>query len=387
MRDPREVNDRSTAPGLFSILAAAGLLALTSCATTDVREPLKKAVAVPAAWPNGDAAPRTVRDTVALSKWWESFADPILNEIIVGALRSSPDVRTALSRIAESRARRGLEQAALFPSLGASASGSGSRATNRDSNQTNKSESYGASLDASWQVDLFGAQRQTREAAAADLAQTEENFYGAQVSLAAEVASAYVALRSAEAQVAVVRENLGTRRETVQLTQWREQAGIGNALETQQALSTLEQARASLPALELTLAQTRNQLALLSGRPPGALDSLLATPRQVPPVSTAIAIGIPADTLRQRPDVRAAEHGVEAAFARLSAARRQRLPALSLSGSLGVEALTAGRLLSRPSSNPPSTALCSREASNPARRSPRASPRPNSSSSPKNWNG
>jgi NodT family efflux transporter outer membrane factor (OMF) lipoprotein len=139
---------------------------------------------------------------------------------------------------------------------------------------------------------------------------------------------------------------LGTRRETVQLTQWREQAGLGQTLDTQQALSTLEQARASLPALELTIAQTRNQLALLSGRTPGALDSLLAIPRNVPPASTAIAVGIPAETLRQRPDVRAAEHGVEAAFARTTAARRLRLPSFSLSGSLGVEALKAGRLFS-----------------------------------------
>ena len=334
------------ASGLAYVLAAACILALSSCATTDARTPLKSAVAVPPAWQNGGTAPRATLDTAALTQWWESFADPTLNELIVSALRSSPNVRTALSKIAEYRARRGLEQAALFPSLGASASGGGSRTTNRDTNQTVRSESYGASLDASWQVDLFGMQRRTRNAATADLAQTEENFYGAQVSLAADVASAYVTLRSAQAQLAVVQDSLGTRRETVQLTQWREQAGTGNALDTQQALSTLEQARASIPSLELTIAQTRNQLALLSGRTPGALDSLLATPRNVPPVSTAIAIGIPAETLRQRPDVRAAEHGVEAAIARTSAARRQRLPSFSLSGSLGVEALKAGRLFS-----------------------------------------
>ena len=328
----------------FLIVGAS--LALCSCATTGSHEQVEKAVAVPDAWRNGNAAPSGKLDTVALTTWWERLADPILNELIVGALRSSPDVRTALSKIAEYRARRGLERAALFPSLDASVFGGATLTKNRDTNLTTNVESYGAALDASWQVDLFGKERQTLDAATADLAQTEENYYGAQVSLAAELASAYVTLRSSEAQLAVVQDSLGTRRETVQLTKWREQAGTGNALDTQLALTTLEQARAAIPPLQLTIAQTRNQLALLSGRTPGALDALLATPRNVPPVSTEIAIGIPAETLRQRPDVRAAERGVEAAFARTNAARRQRLPSFALTGSLGVEALKAGRLFS-----------------------------------------
>ena len=276
----------------------------------------------------------------------------MLDELVAGALRSSPDVRTALSRIAEFRARRGIERSALFPSLDANVSGGRTRTTNRATDLTSTNESYSASLDASWQIDLFGRQRQTLAAASADLAQTEENYYGAQVSLAADVASTYVALRSAEAQLAVVRDSLGTRGETAQLTQWREQAGTGTALDTQQSLATLELARASIPALQLTITQTRNQLAVLSGRVPGSLDPLLAPPHAVPAAPPNLAVGIPAEVLRQRPDVRAAERGLEAAFARTTAARRQRFPALTLSGSIGVEALTAGRLF-----NPASTVV------------------------------
>jgi NodT family efflux transporter outer membrane factor (OMF) lipoprotein len=327
------------------LLGAGALLALCACATTGTHEEMQKTVAIPGTWQHG-AAPGGTMDTAALTMWWERFDDPVLNELIAGALRSSPNARTALSKIAEYRARRGVEQAALFPSLTANASGGGTRTKDRDTNLTTKSESYGASLDASWQVDLFGRQKQTLNAASADLAQTEENYYGAQVSLAAEVASAYVTLRSSEAQLAVVQNSLGTRRETAQLTQWREQAGTGNALDTQQSISMLEQARAAIPALQLAIVQTTNQLALLSGRTPGALDSLLAAPRAVPAVPADIATGIPAETLRQRPDVRAAERGVEAAFARTHAARRQRLPTLTLTGLLGVEALKAGRLFS-----------------------------------------
>jgi len=345
------MNHRNQSPGAGLVLAASCLLALSSCATPGARAPLKSAVAVPAAWQQATATLGPL-DLAALPTWWTRFHDPVLDELITGALRSSPDVRSALSRIAEYRARRGIERAALFPSLDANVSGGRTRSTNRDTNLTTTNESYAASLDASWQVDLFGRQRQTLAAASADLAQTEENYYGAQVSLAAEVASAYVTLRSTEAQLTVVQHSLGTRRETVQLTQWREQAGTGNALATQQSLATLESARASIPALQLTITQTRNQLALLSGRTPGALDPLLAPPHDVPVAPPDLALGIPAEMLRQRPDVRAAERGLEAAFARTAAARRQRLPALTLSGSIGVEALTAGRLF-----NPASTAV------------------------------
>ena len=334
---------RNAAPGPALLLAAGCLLGLPACGTTGGTPPLRPAVAVPPAWQQGPGVPGSL-DTAALPAWWTRFNDPVLDELIADALRSSPDVRSALSRIAEYRARRGLERAALYPSLDASVSGGRTRTATHDPGVTTADDAFAASLDASWQVDLFGRQRQTLAAAAADLAQTEENYYGAQVTLAAAVASAYVTLRAAEAQLAVVQLSLGTRRETAQLTQWREQAGTGSALDTQQSLATLESARASIPAWQLTITQTRNQLALLAGRTPGSLDPLLAPPHEVPAAPPALAVGIPAEMLRQRPDVRAAERGLAAAFARTSAARRARLPALTLSGSIGVEALTAGRL-------------------------------------------
>ena len=333
-----------TSRGLFLVPQAAGLLlALCSCVHNGSREPLKDAVTVPTAWSQEKQSIGTL-DTAALATWWTRFNDPVLDMLVSGALRSSPDVRSALSRIAEYRARRGVERSSLLPSLAASVSGVRTNTKNRDTNLTTINESYTASLDASWQVDLFGRQRQTLAAASADLAQTEENYYGAQVSLAAEVASAYVTLRSMEAQLTVVQHSLGTRLETVQLTQWRELAGTGNSLDTQQSITALELTRASIPALQLTIAQTRNQLALLSGVTPGSLDPLLAEPGDVPAAPANLSIGIPAEILRQRPDVRAAERGLEASFARTESARRQRLPSLALSGSIGVEALTAGRL-------------------------------------------
>jgi NodT family efflux transporter outer membrane factor (OMF) lipoprotein len=324
--------------------ALAALLTLGSWASADSLPPETATAAVPARWQQDASA--TPRDVAALAQWWRQFNDPVLDELIAGALQTSPDIRTVIAKIDEARARHGVQRSNLLPSLTASASGQGGRSTNRHTDVTTTSESAGASLDASWEIDLFGKQRQALTATAADLAQSEENFRNVQVSLAAEVAAAYVSLRSAEAQMEVVNRSLRTREETAQLTGWREQAGTASALETQQALSTLEQARASLPSLELSVAQTRNQLALLSGRTPGALDALLATTAKIPAAPAAIATGIPAETLSQRPDVRAAARAVTAAAARTSSARRDRLPTLTLSGSVGVEALRAGKLFS-----------------------------------------
>lgn len=327
---------------LVRLAAPAFALLLSACATS----PYKNAaptVDVPAGW-SQSANTSASLDTAALTDWWTRFDDPVLDELIAGALAHSPDIRTAISKIAESRSVRGVEQSGLFPSLSAGVSGGGTRTRNRSTRTTTTSESYAASLDASWEIDLFGKQQKALSAADADLAQTRENLHAAQVSLAAEVASAYVTLRSAETRLDVVNRSLATRQETLQLTEWREQAGTGDALDRQQAISSLEQARASVPSLRQTVTQTRNQLALLSSRTPGALDTLLATARPLPSVPALLATGIPAETLRQRPDVRASEYAVQAAATRTSSARRERLPSLNLTGSIGVDALKAGKL-------------------------------------------
>jgi NodT family efflux transporter outer membrane factor (OMF) lipoprotein len=317
---------------------AVAMMTVASCVGKGTREMVADAVAVPGRWQQGSSTSKPL--DVAL--WWRRFRDPVLNELITEALKASPTVRSALEKVTEYRARRGVESANLFPSLAANQSGSGARTTSG----VTTSESYQASFDMSWQVDLFGKQFQTLKAATADLEQIGENFYGAHVTLAADVATAYVALRSAEAQLTVVQRSLGTRGETAQLTQWREQAGTGDALDTQRSISTLEQARASMPALQLSVVQSKNQLALLSGRTPGSLDSRLAGSRRVPEMISRIAAGVPAEALRQRPDVRAAERALEAAFARTQSAKRERLPSLNLSGSIGIDALKAGNIFS-----------------------------------------
>ncbi|KAF0092887.1 MAG: RND efflux system outer membrane lipoprotein NodT [Puniceicoccaceae bacterium 5H] len=324
------------------------MLGLTACTSTGVRGIDDASVSPPAQWHNADetasASDAASLDTAALQQWWARFDDPVLDRLIGEALAHSPDLQSAVSRVAVARAQRGVERADLLPSASAGVSGRGTRTRDHLAETTTNSESWGASADASWEIDLFGRQRLQLSAADANLAQTEENFRAAQVSLAAEVAVTYINLRAAETQLDVVLRNLDIQEETTQLTRWREQAGQTDSLATLQAEASLEQARASLPSLRQSIQQTRNQLAILTGRTPGSLNGLLEASKPIPEVPPQIDIGIPAETLRQRPDVRAAEYAVQSAVKLADAAQRQRLPSLSLSGSIGVDALEAGDL-------------------------------------------
>ncbi|WP_269524337.1 efflux transporter outer membrane subunit [Coraliomargarita parva] len=325
--------------------AAALSLLLSACATTSPIQQTRSTfeAGLPTNWQNA-ASSNASPDTASLSEWWTRFDDPVLDALIETALEHNTDIRSALSAIRQARAERGLTQSELWPSLGASVGASGSETRNRETDRHTSSENYSAGLDASWEVDLFGQQRKYLEASEAELAASVESYHDVQVSLAAEVANNYLTLRSTESQLAIVRQNLESREKTQQIVEWQEQAGEGDALSTQQSLASVEQARAQIPALEQSVVELRNSLAILTGRSPQTFELLPNTEQGLPDAPAAIAVGIPAETLEQRPDVRASERGIEAASANLSAAERSRLPTLNLSGSIGIEALKAGDL-------------------------------------------
>jgi NodT family efflux transporter outer membrane factor (OMF) lipoprotein len=328
-----------------SIMLSLGFF--SACATTPTSFEPKVAfdTGIPSTWQSARAQTATL-DTEALSQWWLRFGDPQLTALIEDALQNNPDIRTALSNIRQARAERGLESAELWPSLSASTSASNSHTTDReDHSASSHSESYDASIDASWEVDLFGKQQQYLNAADADLAANIEDYRQAQVSLAAEVADTYLTLCSYQAQLEIVQKNLATRESTLEIVQWQETAGEGDALDTQQSIASAEQTRAQIPDLEQSIQETRNSLAVLTGRSPAALQEQLQVPASFPSAPASIAVGIPADTLRQRPDIRSTENSILAEQSRLSAAERSRLPSLNLTGSIGVEALKSGNLL------------------------------------------
>lgn len=325
------------------LLPAAAIFAtswLAGCVTTE--RPASKLV-VPSSWQHKSIG-RKPLDSAALAQWWTRFGDSTLDRLIATAFEFNTDVRSGLARIEESRAQRGVTKSALLPSIGASASPrvDWSRTNSRETS----SDIVSTGIDASWEIDLFGKLRQDLHASDADLAETEENLDAIRVSLAAEVADAYVTLRAAETRLAVYRRNVTTSEETADMTRWQEQAGEGTALSTQQAKSSVEQARAAIPTIQQTIEQTRNRLALLAGLTPGSLDNLLGSSGSIPLPPSSLSAGIPADVLRQRPDVRAAEWALAAAAARTKSAEKEQLPSLTLSGSLGVEALSTGAIFS-----------------------------------------
>jgi NodT family efflux transporter outer membrane factor (OMF) lipoprotein len=164
------------------------------------------------------------------------------------------------------------------------------------------------------------------------------------VSLAAETALAYVEARSLQNRLAIARDNLARQLETLELTHWRARAGLASSQDVEQARANVEQTRAQVPLLAQNLAAAEDRLALLTAQPVSAVRERLATPGGLPAVPERLLVAIPADTLRQRPDVAAAERQLAAATARVGAAEAARLPRLTLSGSLGVEALTASAL-------------------------------------------
>ena len=164
------------------------------------------------------------------------------------------------------------------------------------------------------------------------------------MSLASEVALNYVEVRTRQILLGIARDNLASQSETLQLTEWRAQAGLVSSQDVEQARSNREQTRAQIPLLETSLAEAEHALDILLGKTPGTLHARLAAPRELPVLPDQIAVGIPADTLRQRPDVRAAERRLAAETARVGVAEAARYPSFNLSGSIGLEALTFGAL-------------------------------------------
>lgn len=325
-------------PPLATALALAAVLTLGGCAAWSPKTAPLPAVDIPTAW-SGAAPASTAAATDSLAAWWQNFNDPLLSALVTQALQANTSIRSAQAALQQSRALRDVKTAALLP--GVSGAGSAQRS---QSGSDDASNSFRVGLDASWEPDIFGGQRSALNASAADAQAAQAALADVQVSVAAEVALAYIQLRAQQAQLTIARNNLASQHETLQLTDWRAQAGLITSLEVEQARSASAQTSAQLPALQAGIAQTRHSLAVLTGQSPHALQALVAQVRPVPQAAAELALSIPAQTLRQRPDVRVAEHRISAALARVSAAQAARYPSFSIGGSLGLNALTLGAL-------------------------------------------
>lgn len=333
------------------ILAAA--LTLTGCAVGPDYQP--PAPRLPAQWHTADPS-ATRQDAQRLAQWWQVLKDPLLTELVHQAAVQNLDVHQALSRVREARHRRVISSAPLFPNL--EASGSAKKSDQGDSTGSNRmsqffgrdaggtSEMYTLGFDAGWEIDLFGGVRRSVEASQADLEASVEDLRSVVVSLLAEVAVNYIDLRTYQVRLAVARDNVAAQEQTWHLLSALSQAGGGDELAVAQARYNLESSRAKLTDLEVGLEAAMNRLALLTGRPAGSLHARLSPVRPIPEADLALAVGVPADAIRQRPDIRKAERELAAQTARIGEASADLYPKFTLSGSIGLESRSTGDLFS-----------------------------------------
>lgn len=293
--------------------------------------------------------------TASAGDWWSAFRDPVLTGLVVGALDQNLDIAQTMARVNQARAGLHVADAALLPS----GTLSGSAATLRLSAETlqgrqlqefGKSrdvENYEANLGASWEFDLFGGLRRDREAAYAEYQASTAGVAAARLSVAAQVADTYIAIRGLQARLAVADEQVATQQRLVDTVDLQYRNGIAAELQLRQAQGVLAQVQGTVPVLRVGLDNALNALDVLMGAQPGFYRAILAVPSAIPAAPAIADIGGPADLLRRRPDLIIAERRLAAANARVGSAISEYFPKFSLSGLLGTAATGPSTLLSR----------------------------------------
>lgn len=303
----------------------------------DYQAPTAERLDVPATYHAG--GPSGSEQRADLKEWWRTFRQPLLDRFIAQAIDGSPRLAVGIARLRQSRAVLGAVEAEQRPSLSATG---GARA-NWGNVPGGRTPADGAT-QAIWEADLFGGRTRDIEAAAADLQAAGYDLQSIGVSLAAEIATNYVSAANARVRKAIARESLRTQDEVLQIARWRSAAGLASSLDVEQATVQRALTAAMIPAFDATLARSLNRIAVLIGEPSSMVHALFGGEHQVPVARDDVAIGIPADTLVRRPDVRRAERELAAATARIGAAEARLYPTVRLSGNIGNAALSVGAL-------------------------------------------
>ncbi|RXZ39056.1 efflux transporter outer membrane subunit [Oxalobacteraceae bacterium CAVE-383] len=361
---------RAAAPAAGAALVALAALTLNGCVVgPDYR-------GAPDAAPNAKSAahfnrapPQGVSDAPAVADWWNSLGDPQLNALIETALEKSPGIRIAQARLRQARAGLALSRrnalpkasaralalrmrspdtsALLGPSGGAqngSAGQGGSQSSGRGPLQL-----YDIGFDATWEADLFGGVKRAVEAASADAEASQANLDDAHVSLAAEVAQNYVDLRDLQLRLALQRQSADLEQKMLALSEQRRARGAASDADIERLRTQLETTQATLIPLDAQIGAALDALAVLTGREPGALDPALRGGGPLPSLPATVAIGNPADVIRQRPDIRAAERQLASRNAQIGTKVAARFPKLTLIGDIGYSAADPAHLLRKDS--------------------------------------
>lgn len=302
-----------------------------------------------AAWTDRSVSNAPASDVTA---WWRQFHDPMLDQLIERAVSANTDVAQNVAKLRQARASLMQENAGLYPTLDGSGSATRSRQSLADIGRADSitSNTFKASFDASFELDIFGGQRRSiesanasRDAAAEDLGDTVRTVLG-------DVARYYVETRGYQARIAIAKDTLASRTDTWNLTRAKAQGGTGTGLDAVQAQAEMESAASAIPTLEYDFRESVNRLAVLTGTQPQDMLNLLRIPKPIPRLVGTIEPDPPVVALARRPDIRAAERRVASATADIGVAQADRFPAVTLAGSVGLNSSSI-RSLANISSN------------------------------------
>lgn len=344
------------------LLAVVLAISLGGCAAgPDFVKPAPAAPDDWTSWRSGDASlqiPAEVSQTLP-AQWWLAFNDPTLDVLEQRALDASPDLRTAALRFAQARAQRSTVAAQRGPDVTASGSatrqrqsehGAGTRMIGILGADPGLTELlaepftlYQAGFDASWELDLWGRVRRSVEAADADVGQQAALLDLARLSLASDLARNYIELRTTQRQIRLMREDIGALQERASLLQARVEGGVLDHTDLQRQRAELAALSAQLPPLLAQEAASANQIALLLGERPGALQVELA-PRDANAAVALpdLALGLPSEVAQRRPDIRAAEARLHSATASIGIAKADLYPSIRLGATFGYESYLSG---------------------------------------------
>ncbi len=272
-------------------------------------------------------------------QWWKAFQDPVLDSLISVAVKQNYSILTAIDRINMAKANLRMERGNFFPTIGLNAGWTRQQSSGNTSELPQSTQHYyDASLNMSWELDLFGSIRNRVKAQKENFAASKEEYTGTMVSLCAQVASAYINLRELQQELAVIQKNCASQEAVLKITEVRYNTGLVSKLDVAQAKSVFFSTKASIPQIESGINQYITTLAILLGTYPQEIRPTLESPGILPDYMEPIGVGLPADLLLRRPDIRSAERSVNAQAALVGASKSDWLPQIFLKGSLGYAA-------------------------------------------------
>lgn len=328
-----------------SLMGLIGLALLVSGCTMVGPNYVKPTAEEPEEWIEKED-PKIKSEPADFSTWWKVFDDPVLDTLVENAYQQNLPLRIAGIRILEARAQLGIAVGRQYPQRqqGRGAYTYTSLSENTANTLPTMDFNYGEidlGFDAAWEFDVWGRFRRTVQSSIGNLQASIANYDDILVSLTAEVARTYVLVRTFEARLEVARENVKIQKRSLEIAEARFEGGEVSELDVQQARALLGDTQALIPGLEASLRQAKNGLSILLGTLPGELEDILGGPKSIPTVPAEVAVGIPAELLRRRPDIRLAERQVAAQSALIGVAKADLYPHLVLFGSIGLRASDA----------------------------------------------